>query len=231
MSLYAIGDLHLSFGSDKPMDIFGPKWAGHADRLLEGFSELGPEDVCVICGDLSWAMSLEGAVEDFHFIDRLPGKKLILKGNHDYWWSTAAKAKAFFNKEGIGSIDILHNNCFFYEDYALCGSRGWFCEENSQGHDRKILDRELIRIEASLKSAEASDAAKKKLCFLHYPPKYGSYECTEITSLFAKYNVELCCYGHLHGSIQRLAFNGRANNVEYRLVAADFVDFKPYKII
>jgi predicted phosphohydrolase len=231
MSLYAIGDLHLSFGSDKPMDIFGPKWAKHSDKLLEGFKALQPEDVCVICGDLSWAMSMEEAAMDFRFIESLPGKKIILKGNHDYWWSTASKAKAFFVKEGIKTIDILHNNCYFYENYALCGSRGWFCEEECQGHDRKIMNRELMRIEASLKAAQDINSEATKLCFLHYPPKYGSYECTEISTLFHRYNVKLCCYGHLHGSIQKLAFNGRANYIEYRLVAADFVDFKPFKIL
>ncbi len=228
MSLYAIGDLHLSLGSDKPMDIFGPAWENHAERLAEGFSPLGKDDVCVICGDVTWAMRLEEAAEDFRFIDRLGGKKLILKGNHDYWWSTASKARAFFKKEGITTLDILHNNCHFYDGFALCGTRGWFCEEgDGTGHGAKMLARELMRLEASLKAA--GDA--RKLCFLHYPPKYGNYECREITSLLQRYSVELCCYGHLHGPAQRQAFNGRANSMEYRLVAADFVDFKPYKIL
>jgi predicted phosphohydrolase len=228
MSLYAIGDLHLSFGSGKPMDIFGPVWENHAEKLAEGFSVLKPDDVCVICGDLTWGMKLQDAAEDFRFIDRLNGKKIILKGNHDYWWSTAAKAKAFFEQEGINSIDILHNNCFFYEDIALCGTRGWLNEdESTAAHNSKMLARELTRLEASLKAGED----KRKFCFLHYPPKYGGYECREITSMLQKYNVELCCYGHLHGQAQRQAFNGRANNIEYRLIAADFVDFKPYKLI
>lgn len=125
MALFAIGDLHLSFGSNKPMDIFGKKWDNHADKLLEGFSCVSGEDTTVICGDLSWAMNMDAAREDFLFIDRLPGRKIILKGNHDYWWSTASKAKAAFAKWGVSTIDILHNNCFsFGETAAVCGTRG-----------------------------------------------------------------------------------------------------------
>ena len=136
--LYAIGDLHLSFSNDKPMDVFGENWRDHAEKLKKGFSALTDEDVTVLCGDLSWAMGLEEALEDFRFIEALPGKKIILKGNHDYWWSTAAKAKKLFAENGIGSIEILHNNAFSYGDYALCGTRGWFFEEeHGMEHDKR----------------------------------------------------------------------------------------------
>jgi predicted phosphohydrolase len=232
MSLYAIGDLHLSFGSGKPMDVFGPAWENHAQRLRDGFSALGPDDICVICGDLSWAMNLADAREDFRFIDGLNGRKIILKGNHDYWWSTASKAKAFFKREGLTTIDILHNNCFYYEDAAICGSRGWLCAEGEDGgHGRKIYERELLRLEASLKAAGDLPDGLRRLCFMHYPPKYGGCESREVIDLLHKYEVKLCCYGHLHGPVQKQAFNGRYEGIEYRLVSADFVDFKPIKIL
>ena len=126
MSLYAIGDLHLSFGQNKSMDVFGGRWKNYVQKLEAGFSALSPDDVCVLCGDISWGMSLEQSAEDFRFIEALPGRKIILKGNHDYWWSSAAKTTAFFEKNGIGSILILHNNSFpFGENAAVCGTRGW----------------------------------------------------------------------------------------------------------
>ena len=188
MSLYAIGDTHLSLGASKPMDIFGPKWENHAEKLREGFSKLTADDVCVICGDISWGMGIEQCREDFLFIDALPGKKIILKGNHDYWWSTAAKAKKFFAECGITSIEILYNNAFQYGEYSLCGTRGWFYEEEKGGeHDKKIMLREVGRLEASLKAAPT----EKKLVFLHYPPIFQKYECPEILRLLKEHEVRL----------------------------------------
>ena len=227
MALYAIGDFHLALGGDKPMDIFGEKWIGHAEKLKQNFAVLNDSDVSVICGDLSWAMSIEEAKEDFLFINALPGKKIILKGNHDYWWSTAAKAKRFFNENGIDTIDILNNNSFEYGEYSLCGTRGWFYEEEKGvEHDKKIMRREIMRLETSLESA----GDRKKLVFLHYPPVYMNYECPEILELLKKHEVRLCCYGHIHGKACRYAFNGWKNGTEYKLVSADFVDFKPIKL-
>lgn len=228
MSLFAIGDLHLSFAANKPMDVFGDRWENHAEKLLQGFSCVGDEDLTVLCGDLSWGMNLEEAREDFLFIDRLPGRKLILKGNHDYWWSTAAKAKRFFAENGITTIDILHNNCYFFEDTALCGTRGWFYEEETgEAHDKKIMLREIGRLETSLNAA----GDREKLVFLHYPPIYQKYECPEILALLKEHNVKLCCYGHIHGKGCRLAFNGWRDGTEYRLLSADHVNFTPVKIL
>lgn len=228
MALYAIGDLHLSQSMDKPMDVFGDNWAGHAEKLKKGFAALGPEDVTVLCGDLSWAMDLEEAGEDFRFIQELPGQKILLKGNHDFWWSTAAKAERFFAANGIDSVRILHNNCFFYGDYALCGTRGWFYEEETgTEHDAKIMRREVLRLEASLRAA----GEREKLVFLHYPPVYQSYECPEILELLEKYRVGLCCYGHIHGKGCHSAFNGWRGCTKFRLVSADHVDFTPVKIL
>ena len=143
MALYAIGDLHLSLRSNKPMEIFGDGWRDYVARIREGFSVLTEDDVTVLCGDLSWGMSLEESLEDFRFIDALPGKKYLLKGNHDYWWNTAAKMERFFAENGLTTMEILHNNCRFYGDVALCGTRGWFYELDNQGtHNEKVLLRE-----------------------------------------------------------------------------------------
>ena len=228
MALYAIGDLHLSLGADKPMDVFGSQWKEHDRKLQESFAALGPEDVCVVCGDLSWSMGLDGAAQDFHFLDALGGQKILLKGNHDYWWNTASKLERFFRQEGIGSVRILHNNCHIWNDLAICGTRGWFFEEETgQAHDRKIMHRELMRLEASLKAA----GDREKLCFLHYPPRYGdSYVCREICDLFALYGVRECYYGHLHGPARKNAVQGVKEGVKYTLVSADQLDFRPLLI-
>lgn len=228
MALYVIGDLHLAFGCDKPMDVFGGRWENYTEKLLEGFSTLGPEDTTVLCGDLSWGMDLTEAREDFLFIHRLPGRKILLKGNHDYWWTTATAAKKFFSENGIDSIDILNNNCHFYEDFAICGSRGWFYEEEKgEAHDRKILDRELLRLETSLKTA----GEREKLVFLHYPPKMLNYECTELVDLMCDYGVRRCWYGHLHSGGRALAFEGEYRGIRFKLVSADHVQFIPQRIL
>lgn len=224
MALYAIGDTHLSLGSPKPMDVFGGKWVGYVEKLREGFRCVGPEDTVVLCGDLSWGMSLEEAEQDFAFLDALPGgRKLLLKGNHDYWWNTAAKMNAFFGAHGFQTLKILHNNCYFYGETALCGTRGWFYEEDEGGHSEKVFRRELMRLEASLKAA----GDHEKLCFLHYPPCYQGYVCTEIIALMERYGVTGCCYGHLHGGSHRLAVSGRRGSITYHLVSADFLGFQP----
>ena len=223
MALYAIGDTHLSLTADKPMDVFGGGWEGYVDKLREGFAPVGAEDTVVLCGDLSWGMGLEEAREDFAFLDALPGRKLLLKGNHDYWWNTASKMNAFFAANGLTTLNILHNNCYAYGDYALCGTRGWFYEETG---DQKVFNRELIRLEASLKAA----GERPKLCFLHYPPCYQGYVCREIIALMERYGVERCFYGHLHGGSHRLAVEGRYGGIEYHLVSADYLGFRPQKI-
>ena len=229
MALYAIGDTHLSLASDKPMDVFGGGWTGYVDKLREGFNAtVSQGDTVVICGDVSWGMSLEEARADFAFLDALPGgRKLLLKGNHDYWWTTASKMKAFFAENGFSTLDVLHNNCHFYGETALCGTRGWFYEEDRGEHSAKIFNRELIRLEASLKAA----GEREKLCFLHYPPLYQGYRCQEILYLLERYGVKLCCYGHIHGGSHRLAITGRQGSVDYRLVAADYVGFRPVCIL
>ena len=228
MALYTIGDTHLSLSSNKPMDVFGGGWTGYVDKLRQGFEEVGPEDTVVLCGDLAWGMSLSEAREDFAFLNALPGqKKLLLKGNHDYWWTTASKMTQFFAENGFSTFEILHNNCHFYGDVALCGTRGWFYEEDRGEHSAKIFNRELIRLEASLKAA----GEREKLCFLHYPPLYQGYRCQEIIDLLERYGVTHCYYGHLHGGSHRLAVQGLRESVDYQLVAADYLGFRPKKIL
>ena len=228
MALYAIGDLHLCLGVEKPMDIFGGAWVGYMEKLREGLSVIRPEDTTVLLGDLSWALGLESAKADFAWINESPGKKIILKGNHDYWWSTAAKFYKFCEANGFSDMFILNNNHFEYEGFAICGTRGWFFEEEKSGeHDEKVFRRELMRLEASLKSA----GELPKMVFLHYPPRYKGYECPEILAMLEQYGVSRCFYGHLHGASHGLAMEGLWDGVDFRLVAADKLNFQPFKVL
>lgn len=228
MALYAIGDLHLCLGAPKPMDVFGGAWVGYMEKLRSGMSQITEEDTTVLCGDLSWALGLEEAQADFSWINEIPGKKIILKGNHDYWWSTANKFYKFCEDNGFSDMQILNNNAYRYGNWAICGTRGWFFEEEKSGqHDTKVFKRELLRLEASLKAAGEAE----KLVFLHYPPRYRGYTCEPILELFQQYGVRRCFYGHLHGDSHKLAMEGLWDGVEYRLVAADYIHFTPVTVI
>lgn len=228
MALYAIGDLHLCLGAPKPMDVFGGAWVGYMEKLRCGFANVGPEDTTVLMGDLSWALDMDSAEPDFRWIHEIPGRKIILKGNHDYWWSTASKFYAFCRNKGMDNLFILNNNFYEYNGYAICGTRGWNYEEKrSDAHDEKIFKRELMRLEASLKAA----GELPKLVFLHYPPRSRGYECPEILQLLERYDVRRCFYGHLHGPSHKIALEGQHGGVDYRLLAADFINFTPQKIL
>lgn len=228
MALYAIGDLHLCLGASKPMDVFGGAWVGYMEKLRQGLSVIQPEDTTVLLGDLSWALNLQEAREDFKWINQIPGRKIILKGNHDYWWSTAAKFYQFCQDNNFHDQLILNNNHYEYAGWAICGTRGWFFEEERSGeHDEKVFKRELLRLEASLCSA----GSRPKLVFLHYPPRYKGYECSEILSLLKQYQVQRCFYGHLHGPSHGLAMEGLWDGVEYRLVSSDYLNYNPFLVI
>ena len=228
MALYAIGDLHLCLGAEKPMDIFGGAWIGYMDKLKEGMSVIRPEDTTILLGDLSWALSLEDSKADFAWIHEIPGRKIILKGNHDYWWSTASKFYKFCEENGFSDMLILNNNHYEYDGYAVCGTRGWFFEEERSGeHDEKVFKRELLRLEASLKAA----GELPKIVFLHYPPRYKGYECQEILDILQRYDVRRCFYGHLHGASHGLAQEGIWDGIEFKLVAADKLNFKPHLVL
>lgn len=227
MALYAIGDLHLCLGAPKPMDIFGGNWIGYMDKLKRNIAMIRPEDTTVLLGDLSWALNLQEAKEDFCWINEIPGRKIILKGNHDYWWSTASKFNTYCQENGFSDLLILNNNHYEYEGWAICGTRGWFYEEERSGErDEKIFKREILRLEASLRSA----GDLPKMVFLHYPPRYKGYLCGEIIELLRRYQVQRCFYGHLHGASHKLAVEGLWDGVEYRLVSADRLDFCPLKV-
>lgn len=227
MALYVIGDLHLCLSAPKPMDVFGGNWVGYMEKLKEGISKITENDTTVLLGDLSWSLSLEDAVADFSWINQIPGKKIIVKGNHDYWWSTAAKFYRFCEQNNFANQFILNNNYYEYNGWAICGTRGWFFEEDRSGqHDEKVFKRELLRLEASLQAA----GDLPKIVFLHYPPVYKGYTCTEILELLEKYQVRYCFYGHLHGASHGLAIEGLWNGVEYKLVSADRLNFNPYLV-
>lgn len=226
MALYAIGDLHLSLTANKSMEVFGDAWKNYVARMEEGLSILTPEDTLILAGDTSWGISLDEAEADFRFIEQFPGRKLLIKGNHDYWWTTASKMKRFFSEKGFSNLDILHNNSFLHGDYALCGTRGWFFEEDQKSQDAKVLNREVMRLETSLKAA----GEKPILCFLHYPPIYQGYACPEILRLLQEYKVEACHYGHLHGPAIRRAREESILGTEFSLISADRLGFVPKKI-
>jgi len=226
MALYAIGDLHLSLSCNKSMEVFGDAWKDYVTRIADALGQLTEEDVLILDGDTSWGMTLEEAEADFRFLDQFPGKKYLVKGNHDYWWATAAKFRRFCEEKEIRSLELLHNNCIFYGDYAVCGTRGWFLEEDQKPHNAKVLAREVMRLETSLQAA----GEKPILCFLHYPPLYQGYECPEILSVLEKYRVERCYYGHLHGPTIRRRLEGKRGNTDFSLISADYLGFIPKKI-
>lgn len=232
MSIYTMGDLHLSFGASKPMDIFGSHWANHFVKIEENWQALvQPDDTVVINGDVSWGMSLEDALWDFDYIHRLNGKKIISKGNHDYWWSTANKMNQFLQEQGFSSISILHNNAFVVEDVVVCGTRGWFIDEgDATGHNHKIFNREVQRLRTSLQVGRGLGAQRELVVFLHYPPVYPGFCCQELVDTMKEYGVRRCYYGHLHGSSHRKAILGEYDGVCYHLTSCDFNDFRPLPV-
>ena len=227
MSLYAISDIHLSLGCDKPMDVF-PGWDNYVEKLKVNWSSLVADgDTVVIAGDISWGMSLKESLADFQFIHDLPGKKIILKGNHDYWWDTVTKMDAYLFQNGITSIQFLHNNCFFTENFALCGTRGWM-SDNGEAQNKKMIAREALRLETSLQLAQGKDY--EKLVFLHYPPIMGGNECTELTDVLKKYGVNRCFYGHIHSQKVPRPQRFFRDGIEYDILSCNYLNFTPLKI-
>ncbi len=226
MALYAISDLHLSFGTDKPMNIFGSKWENYTEKLKENWQKkIKPEDIVIIPGDISWAMYLEEAVEDFKFLNSLNGTKLILKGNHDYWWTTMSKMEAFLNENDFSTIKILNNTAYLYENIAICGTRGWnFAPENSTGEDRKIFEREKLRLVMSLEEAKVYKS-EKILVAMHFPPI--SEENQDFFDIAKEYGAKAFIYGHLHAAAHKTAIEGERDGVDIRLVSCDYINFDP----
>ncbi len=229
MSLFVLSDTHLSLSDNKPMDVFGNRWHNYVEKLDMGWrSIITDDDTVVIPGDISWAMSLEGAKKDLLFLDSLPGTKIIGKGNHDFWWETASKTQAFFDQNGITTIKMLYNNAHKYQGFDICGSRGWFYEEKNAPKDtdyKKIVNREVLRLKISFDAVKDSKNSEK-LVFLHFPPVLNNYVCREIVDLLHEYGITRCFYGHIHGVYDIppvFDFEG----ISFTIVSADYLNFTP----
>ena len=231
MSLYAISDLHLSFYKEKPMDIFDSVWKNHPQKILERWnSTVSENDTVLVPGDVSWGKNLNEATPDFEFIDYLKGKKILLTGNHDYYWNSTQKLNEMFN-----SMYFLKNNFYEFEDYLVCGTRGWLCPGDTRytDHDKKIYLREVGRLKLSLESAVNSGKYNDNIILMmHFPPTNDKHDKSEFIELIEKYNIKRVIYGHLHGKKKYdNSLIGNENNVEYSLVSADYLGFKPIKIL
>lgn len=234
--LYAISDLHLSLGTNKPMHVFGSRWLNHAEKLEKRWRALvGEEDTVVIPGDISWAMSLEGAEADFRFLQSLPGKKLIGKGNHDFWWTSASKLRRTFDSWGVTSVKLLHNNAYRVGDTVICGSRGWFVEEKLQNTTEpvdyeKLVSRECARIDLSLREGEKlAEGTAEILLFLHFPPVFGDFTCAPILDVLEQHGVKRCFFGHIHGNYT-VPKVSEFRSIAFTMISADYLDFYPEKI-
>ena len=226
MRIYAIADLHLSLASEKPMDVFGEAWRDHAERIERNWREMVREnDLVLIPGDISWAMQLTAALPDLSFIGRLPGKKILLRGNHDYWWSAIGRVRASLP----AGMRALQNDSFVEGGVGICGSRGWLCpgSSNFSADDEKIYQRELDRLTLSLRSLPETET---KIAMLHYPPFSDRDRSSGFTELLEQAGVQIAVYGHLHGEANRYAFEGEKNGVVYHCVAADKLNFMPKQI-
>lgn len=237
MAIYIIGDLHLSFSQNKPMSIFGQNWEGHSEKIKEDWlKKVKPEDTVILAGDFSWATYLENTEADFAYLKQLPGKKILLKGNHDYWWTTVTSMKRYLEEKKIENIDFLYNNSFKIEDKVFVGTRGWALldSENSQ----KMIKREADRLELSIKSAiEQYGKEKEKIAIMHYPPISISSMKNEYTyqskflEILKQYHIKTCYYAHLHGASHKDAIEGEIEGINFQLISADYLDFKLQKIV
>ncbi|HWQ97778.1 MAG TPA: metallophosphoesterase [Clostridia bacterium] len=223
MQIYAIADLHLSLTSEKPMDVFGETWRGHAEKLERNWRECVQEDdLVLIPGDISWAMQLSAALPDLSFIGNLPGKKILLKGNHDYWWSAIGRVRS----QLPAGMRAIQNDSIVEGGVGLCGTRGWLCpgSNNFSAEDQKIYLRELDRLTLSLNSLPPVET---KIAMLHFPPFADKEKGSGFTERLEAAGVQIAIYGHLHGEANRYAFEGERNGITYHCVAADKLDFAP----
>lgn len=231
MALYVIADLHLSEGADKPMDVFGEAWANHKERLEQAWREtVTDDDTVVIPGDISWGMRFDNTEKDLLFIHSLPGRKIIGKGNHDYWWNTLTKLNAFKARLGADSIDFLFNNAYLADGKVICGTRGWFTDTSYGPEDEKIVLREAGRLRRSLKEGRRLAVnGEELLVFLHYPPAFGGVRCQPIAELLWEFDIKRCYYGHLHGISSQLTEKS-CGKTDLFLIAADALAFTPLHI-
>lgn len=228
MAIYSISDLHLSFGNNKPMDIFGVNWENHEEKIKEDWlKKITNNDLVLLPGDFSWAMYLKDTYQDFEYLNNLPGKKLLLKGNHDYWWTTLKKMREYLEKNNFKNIDFIYNNSYLFDNKIIVGTRGWQAEDNSE--DKRIIKREIIRLELSIKDGIKKYGEDKEIIVcMHYPPfnKYNE-KSMSFLEVMKKYNIKTCLYGHLHGDVGK---QGKIEGIDFKLVSCDQVDFKIQKI-
>ena len=234
MSIYVIGDLHLSFGQDKPMNIFGENWNDHANKIKNNWiNKVKEDDLVILPGDFSWAMHLEDAFEDFKYLSKLPGTKLLLKGNHDYWWSTLNKMKNYLSENGFNKIDFIYNSAYLYNNKIIVGTRGWSLQDSENSN--KMIHRENERLKLSIEDGIKQFGIDKEIiCFMHYPPinskNIMKNNHLEFFSTMKQYNVKRCYYGHLHGKSHMEAINEIVEGIKFQLVSSDYLNFDLIKI-
>ncbi len=234
MSIYAIGDLHLSFGKNKPMNIFGEKWENYEEKLEKNWNEIvKDEDVVLLPGDFSWATYLKDTIQDFEYLNKLKGKKILLKGNHDYWWTTLKSMREFLKENNFSNIDFIFNSSFECDEAMIVGTRGWSLNETE--NSEKMLKREVSRLELSIKNAIEKNNNKKIICMMHYPPITRNMiemkQESEYLNIMKKFNIKDCIYGHLHAKSYNDSIEGLVDGINLRLVSSDYLEFKPVKII
>ena len=224
-TIFAISDLHLSFGTNKPMDVFGKKWENYEERIRENWiKKVKQDDIVILPGDLSWGLTLKETQKDFEYINNLPGQKIISRGNHDYYFSTKTKVENFFKENNFNSIRILHNNSYDLGNYVLCGTRGWGkSEDGDAAVDKKITAREESRLRMSLE--QGSKLNKDIIVAIHFPPFYSKF-----CSIMKEYNVKMCVYGHLHGYGTYMIKEGIIDGIEYKMVSCDHNNFDLVKL-
>ena len=234
MAIYTIGDLHLSFNEDKPMSVFGENWEGYEEKVKESWISLVPEkDLVILPGDFSWSMYLKDTYKDFEYLNALPGKKILLKGNHDYWWSTVNSMRNYIKENNFQNIDFLYNNAYEFEDKIIVGTRGWSFGEDAES--KKMIQREVARLELSIKSGiENYGEDKEKIAFLHYPPIIKQHlqnnEINAFIEILKKYHIKKCYYGHLHSTAIKEAVEGEHFGIDFQLVSADATQFNLVKV-
>lgn len=232
MALYILSDTHLSLTVHKPMDIFGSRWKDHAEKIEEAWRAVVTEnDTVIIGGDISWGISLEEAADDLRFIGSLPGKKIFLKGNHDYWWNTLSKNETFLAAEGITGIEFLQNNAISADGFVICGTRGWYNDSDASPREcdyQKIVAREVLRLKMSLDASKGM--AGERIVIFHFPPVFGSYVCRELVDTLHEYGVTRVYYGHIHGKY-RIDAVTQFEGIELTLCSADFLNFRPFPIL
>ena len=240
MSVFVIADSHLSTNQNKSMEVFGARWTGYQEKLKKNWlSVVNEEDTVILPGDISWGMNLNEALPDFEWLNALPGKKYLGKGNHDFWWSTLNKMQSFFAANSLDTLSILYNNAYVVEDFIICGTRGWFIDEKQQivvgtVDYSKIVNREVGRLMLSLEQALAlkrlpENAYREILVFLHFPPIFGNFMCPEILALLQNAGIKRCFYGHIHGSY-KIPRTFEYENISYTLTSSDFLNFVPMMI-